>query len=42
MWCAKHLKMTAISLEESQETEHCDTFFQVKDDSLEPIYAEVY
>ncbi|XP_059447116.1 uncharacterized protein LOC132178652 isoform X2 [Corylus avellana] len=29
IWCGKHLKMTLMSTEESQEEEHCDTFFQL-------------
>ncbi|CAK7336201.1 unnamed protein product [Dovyalis caffra] len=28
-WCGKHLKMTAMSTEESQEEEHSNLFFQV-------------
>lgn len=29
MWCRKHLKMTCMSKEESQEEEHCSFFYQV-------------
>lgn len=29
MWCRKHLKMTLMSTEESQEEEHSSLFFQV-------------
>ncbi|KAK3187790.1 hypothetical protein Dsin_027351 [Dipteronia sinensis] len=29
VWCGKHLKMTRMSKEESQEEEHCNLFFQL-------------
>ncbi|XP_034678161.1 uncharacterized protein LOC117908615 isoform X2 [Vitis riparia] len=29
MWCGKHLKMTLLSIQESQEEEHCTLFFQL-------------
>ncbi|XP_021838915.1 uncharacterized protein [Spinacia oleracea] len=28
-WCAKHLKMTLMSTDDSQEEEHCSVFFQL-------------
>ncbi|KAH0905593.1 hypothetical protein HID58_037420 [Brassica napus] len=33
-WCAKHLNMSVMSMEESQEEEHSNVFFQVGDFSL--------
>ncbi|WZZ20041.1 hypothetical protein YC2023_121428 [Brassica napus] len=33
-WCAKHLNMSGMSMEESQEEEHSNVFFQVGDFSL--------
>uniref|UniRef100_A0A2P2Q2M3 Uncharacterized protein n=1 Tax=Rhizophora mucronata TaxID=61149 RepID=A0A2P2Q2M3_RHIMU len=33
-WCGKHLKMTLMSTEESQEGEHCNLFFQLLLDFL--------
>ncbi|XP_043707566.1 uncharacterized protein LOC122656928 [Telopea speciosissima] len=34
IWCGKHLKMTLISIGESQEEEHTDLFFQLVFDLL--------
>ncbi|KAK0608541.1 hypothetical protein LWI29_032140 [Acer saccharum] len=34
VWCGKHLKMTRMSNEESQEEEHCNLFFQLLMDFL--------
>ncbi|KAL5781506.1 hypothetical protein ACOSP7_006535 [Xanthoceras sorbifolium] len=34
VWCGKHLKMTRMSKEDSQEEEHCSLFFQLLLDFL--------
>ncbi|XP_059632216.1 uncharacterized protein LOC132274883 [Cornus florida] len=34
IWCGKHLKMTLMSTDESQEEEHCNLFFQLLLDLL--------
>ncbi|KAG5512734.1 hypothetical protein RHGRI_038844 [Rhododendron griersonianum] len=34
IWCGKHLNMTLMSIEESEEEEHCNLFFQLLLDLL--------
>ncbi|XP_038723925.1 uncharacterized protein LOC120015533 isoform X3 [Tripterygium wilfordii] len=42
MWCGKHLKMTLMSSEESQEEEHCNLFFQLLLDLLSLAAATIF
>ncbi|XP_021897023.1 LOW QUALITY PROTEIN: uncharacterized protein LOC110814019 [Carica papaya] len=41
LWCAKHLKMSTMSTEESPEEEHCSVFFQLLLDCLNFSVASI-